>query len=315
MTAAEERLADALAIQLCSVVRSEARFTGPPRPSLRGIPPNAIAVTALTPAYAKKFRGTCLPDLVRGLRLSKLSVLLRDERLSGCVSVAVDEDNNQLMVWPRTRGPCACARDVPGRVRAHSEETWDLLWAVESVGRVERQLDPRGMCMERSPAKEAPSGAAAGAVAASLFSSRAASPVSVVCEDRELQPRSLIRRFEDAGGEAPPPPPPPPPLSPSTRASPPPPPPPPPPPQSDEGFSYFALRALGPVLRQPEAAASQSPYADLCGVKPLPPPTAYSTDDVPPKGSGFHSVPYELWRGATIFGPSRYAALGKAGAA
>ena len=104
-----QRLADALAIQLCSVVRSEARFTGPPRPSLRGIPPNAIAVTALTPAYAKKFRGTCLPDLVRGLRLSKLSVLLRDERLSGCVSVAVDEDNNQLMVWPRTRGPCACA--------------------------------------------------------------------------------------------------------------------------------------------------------------------------------------------------------------
>ena len=160
-----EHLVAALAVQLCSVVRSEARF-GPARPQPSGIPPTAIAgralcsdtgvatppdlvtcstacpaVSVLNQGYSNAFQNTVLPDVVRGLGLAKTSVLLRDKRMAGCVSVQVDESNNQMMVWPRTRGPCACARDIPKRIASHSDATWAELRRAERLGRAERQAD------------------------------------------------------------------------------------------------------------------------------------------------------------------------------
>jgi hypothetical protein len=102
----EEHLVDALCVQLCSVVRSEGRYgSARPYPPKRGIPPNAIAVSVLNEGYSKAFHNTVLPDVVRGLGLAKTSVLLRDKRMAGCVSVQTDESNNQLMVWPAARAP------------------------------------------------------------------------------------------------------------------------------------------------------------------------------------------------------------------
>ena len=135
-----EHLVDALCVQLCSIVRSEARYGSTrPQPSHRGIPPNAIAVSVLNLSYCNTFHNTVLPDVVRGLGLAKTSVLLRDKRMAGCVSVQTDESNNQLMVWPRTRGPCACARDIPKRIASHSDATWAELRRAERLGRAERQ--------------------------------------------------------------------------------------------------------------------------------------------------------------------------------
>jgi len=64
-----EHLLDSLAVQLCSVVRSEARYARA-QPSRGGIPPNAIAVSVLNEAYSKACHNTVLPDLVRGLGLA-----------------------------------------------------------------------------------------------------------------------------------------------------------------------------------------------------------------------------------------------------
>jgi hypothetical protein len=138
----EEHLVDALCVQLCSVVRSEGRYgSARPYPPKRGIPPNAIAVSVLNEGYSKAFHNTVLPDVVRGLGLAKTSVLLRDKRMAGCVSVQTDESNNQLMVWPVTRGPCACARDIPKRIASHSDATWAELRRAEHLGRAARHAD------------------------------------------------------------------------------------------------------------------------------------------------------------------------------
>lgn len=176
-----QELTSALAIQLCAVVRCEARFTSSTQISAQGIPSNAISVSALSPAYSKKFHQRVLPDIVRGLRLGKLSVLLRDGRLNGCVALQNDEANNQLMIWPRTRGPCACARDLTRRVRANSDETWEAMWEAESVGRASRDLDRR--MWSRSPKDPSPSGSC------------------VPCgapPEAGLRPKTLLDRFDEA---------------------------------------------------------------------------------------------------------------------
>ena len=211
-----EHLVAALAVQLCSVVRSEARF-GPARPQPSGIPPTAIAgralcsdtgvatppdlvtcstacpaVSVLNQGYSNAFQNTVLPDVVRGLGLAKTSVLLRDKRMAGCVSVQVDESNNQMMVWPRTRGPCACARDIPKRIASHSDATWAELRRAERLGRAERQVDrSHGWRSGQPPWAGAPDNL----TRKTPPCSPSASPVTVTCDVDEMagRPRPVCR--------------------------------------------------------------------------------------------------------------------------
>ena len=199
--ATEEHLVDALCVQLCSIVRSEARYgSARPQPSNRGIPPNAIAVSVLNQGYSTAFHNTVLPDVVRGLGLAKTSVLLRDKRMAGCVSVQTDESNNQLMVWPRTRGPCACARDIPKRIASHSDATWAELRRAERLGRAERQADRSSAHQSgwRSGLPPLASSADSLTLKTPLCSPclPSASPVTVTCDVDEMagRPRPVCRR-------------------------------------------------------------------------------------------------------------------------
>ena len=184
-----EHLLDSLAVQLCSVVRSEARYARA-QPSRGGIPPNAIAVSVLNEAYSKACHNTVLPDLVRGLGLAKTSLLLRDKRMTGCVSVQTDNSNNQLMIWPSTRGPCACARDIPKRVAAHSDATWAELRRAERLGRAERQAD-RGQAHQSGWRAALPTAASShdSLTRKTPPRSPSASPVTVTCDTDEMAGR------------------------------------------------------------------------------------------------------------------------------
>ena len=227
VAAADAELAphvEALAMQLCSLVRQEAGkmqqgFVGSRSHGSSTIPPYAIAVTTLTPAYVRRFSGV-LPDLVRGLGFAKISELLYLPRLSKCLKLQLDGSKNQLVIWPvgpRPGAPCShCASRKDSFPPPPSKEIERLLRLAEENGRRDRRVRPGttfldGMwqraglsSQEVSTEDNVRTPASRPEVITSVRKEPAASPPSA----SELAPTSLIKRFDDvvAHEEASPPP-------------------------------------------------------------------------------------------------------------
>lgn len=221
---------EALAMQLCSLVRQEAGkiqsgHAGSRSHGSSSIPPYAIAVTALTPAYVRRF-GSVLPDLVRGLGFAKISELLNLPRLARCLKLQLDGSKNQLVIWPVNSRPgdsCVCAHCASRKQSfppPPSKEVERLLRLAEENGRRDRRVRPgtttfidglrqRASLSSREVSTEdhvqsVRTPASQQEIVTSVHKETAASPPST----SELVPMSLIKRFDDvvANEEASPPP-------------------------------------------------------------------------------------------------------------
>lgn len=221
---------EALAMQLCSLVRQLAGKIQQGHlarhPTSSTIPPYAVAVTTLMPAYVRRFGGI-LPDVVRGLGFAKISELLNLPRLTKCLKLQLDGSKNQLVIWPvgpSPGAPCAhCASRKDRFPPKPSKEIERLLRLAEENGRRDRHHVPSmrpgmifldgmrqraGMSSEELSTEDHEQSVRTPAslpeATTSPHKATAASPSSAF----ELAPMSLIKRFDDvvADEEASPPP-------------------------------------------------------------------------------------------------------------